>query len=190
MAQTKFDKQVEETAESLAFGIDRMLAGRNLDGVKRTDATFWRSGNRVLPKAEGRVRRRSYKAGWRRLSFRLALGTGMVETGYLSTRDLDATVQTVQELWENRETALAALETGGTGAASALTVGSAAYMVLTRERREPMRREECRASAAANAPAEADSDVAGARDELKSAEHRQAGQGEGSCPTKTPHRPA
>jgi hypothetical protein len=188
MAQTKFDKQVEETAESLAFGIDRVLAGRNLDGVKRTDATFWRSGNRVLPKAEGPVRRRSYKAGWRRLSFRLAPGAGMVETGYLPTRDLDATVQTVQELWENRETALAALETGGIGAASAL--GSAAYMVLTRERREPMRREECRASAAANAPAEADSDVAGARDELKSAEHRQAGQGEGSCPTKTPHRPA
>jgi hypothetical protein len=42
MAQTKYDKQVEETAESLAF-----LAGRPMDGVKRTDATFWRSGTRV-----------------------------------------------------------------------------------------------------------------------------------------------
>ncbi|GHB29830.1 helicase HerA domain-containing protein [Streptomyces chryseus] len=139
MAQTKFDKQVENDAESLVFGIGRVLAGRDLDGVKRTDATFWRSGTRVLPKVEGKVRRRSYKPGWRRLSFRLALGAGVAETGYLSTRDLDATVQTVQELWENRETALAALESGGIGAASVLTVGSAAYMVLTRERRELMR---------------------------------------------------
>ena len=93
MAQTKFDKQVEETAESLMFGIGRVLAGRDLDGVKRTDATFWRSGTRVPPKVEGRVPRRSYKAGWRRLSFRLVLGAGVAETGYLSTRDLDATVQ-------------------------------------------------------------------------------------------------
>ncbi|MER5375912.1 hypothetical protein [Streptomyces sp. NPDC002553] len=43
MAQTKFDKQVEETAESLMFGIGRFPAGRPMDGVKRTDATFWRS---------------------------------------------------------------------------------------------------------------------------------------------------
>lgn len=32
MAQTKFDKQVEETAESLAFGIGRFLARRPMDG--------------------------------------------------------------------------------------------------------------------------------------------------------------
>lgn len=63
MAQTKFDKQVEETAESLVSGIGRILAGRDLDGVKRTDATLWHSGTRVLPKVEGRVRRRSYRAG-------------------------------------------------------------------------------------------------------------------------------
>ncbi|MFH8443439.1 hypothetical protein ACH4D3_19700 [Streptomyces sp. NPDC018026] len=52
MAQTKFDKQVEETAESLIFGIGRFLAGRPMDGVKRTDATFWRSGGvweRAIP---------------------------------------------------------------------------------------------------------------------------------------------
>ncbi|XVV39726.1 hypothetical protein ACQPXT_40680 (plasmid) [Streptomyces sp. CA-100214] len=60
MAQTKFDKQVEESADSLVRGIGRILAGRDLDGVKRTDATFWRSGTRVLPKVEGKVRRRSY----------------------------------------------------------------------------------------------------------------------------------
>ncbi|MEV6408646.1 hypothetical protein AB0M58_37870 [Streptomyces bobili] len=139
MAQTKFDKQVEKSADSLVLGIGRVLAGRDLDGVKRTDATFWRAGTRVLPKVEGKVRRRSYKPGWRRLSFRVALGAGVVESGYMATRDLDATVRGVQELWDNRETALAALEPGGIGAASVLTVGTAAYMVLTRERRELMR---------------------------------------------------
>ncbi|MCX5434814.1 pRL2-11 (plasmid) [Streptomyces sp. NBC_00257] len=139
MAQTKFDKQVEENAESLVFGIGRVLGGRDLDGVKRTDATFWRSGTRVLPKVEGKVRRRAYKPGWRRLSFRVALGAGVWETGYLATQDLDATVRGVQELWDNRDATLAALEPGGIGAASVLTVGSAAYMVLTRERRELMR---------------------------------------------------
>ncbi|MFD3533397.1 pRL2-11 [Streptomyces sp. NPDC058664] len=139
MAQTKFDKQVEENTESLVFGIGRVLAGRDLDGVKRTDATFWRSGTWVLPKVEGRVPRRSYKPGWRRLSFRVALGAGVWETGYLATQDLEATVQSVQELWENRDQAIAVLETGGIGAASVLTVGTAAYMALTRERRELMR---------------------------------------------------
>jgi hypothetical protein len=139
MAQTKFDKQVEENAESLMFGIGRVLAGRDLDGVKRTDATFWRSGTRVLPKVEGKVRRRSYKPGWRRLSFRVALGAGVWETGCLATQDLDATMQTFQELWENRDATFAMLEPGGIGAASVLTVGTAAYMVLTRERRELMR---------------------------------------------------
>ncbi|MBQ1116235.1 helicase HerA domain-containing protein [Streptomyces sp. C3-3] len=139
MARTKFDKQVDESADSLARGIARVLAGRDLDGVRRTDATFWRAGTRVLPKVEGKVRRRSYKPGWRRLSFRLALGGGVAESGYLTTRDLDATRQTLTELWENRETALATLEPGGIAAASVLTVGTAAYVVLTRERRELMR---------------------------------------------------
>ncbi|MER5781248.1 DUF87 domain-containing protein [Streptomyces mobaraensis] len=139
MAQTKFDKQVEETAESLVIGIGRILAGRDMDGVKRTDATFWRPGTRVLPKVEGRVRRRSYRAGWQRLSFRLAVGAGVTEGGYLLGRDPEATAQTAHDLWANRDQAVAALETGGIGAASALAVGSAAYMVLTRERRELMR---------------------------------------------------
>ncbi|MEU3034727.1 hypothetical protein [Streptomyces griseoaurantiacus] len=74
---------------------------------KWTDATFWRAGTRVLPKVEGKVRRRSYKPGWRRLSFRVALGAGVFEIGYLATQDLDATVHNTQELWENREQALA-----------------------------------------------------------------------------------
>ncbi|MFD7704717.1 pRL2-11 [Streptomyces caelestis] len=139
MAQTKFDKQVEESADSLVRGIGRILAGRDLDGVKRTDATFWRSGTRVLPKVEGKVRRRSYKPGWRRLSFRIALGAGVGEIGYLATQDLDATVQNTQQLWDNREQVLATLESSGIGGACVLTVGTAAYMALTRERRELMR---------------------------------------------------
>ncbi|MEU1630285.1 hypothetical protein ABZ746_34310 [Streptomyces sp. NPDC020096] len=142
MAQTKFDKQVEETAESLMFGIGRVLTGRDLDGVKRTDATFWQPGTRVLPKVEGRVPRRSYRPGWQRLTCRLALGAGVAESGYLLSRDPEATAQTAQtaqDLWENREATLAALETGGIGAASALAAGGLAYGLLTRERRELMR---------------------------------------------------
>ncbi|MEU5972022.1 pRL2-11 [Streptomyces globisporus] len=139
MARTKFDKQVDESADTFARGLARMLAGRDLDGVRRTDATFWRAGTRVLPKVEGKVRRRSYKPGWRRLSFRLALAGGLAESGYLTTRDLDATRETLTELWEHREAALASLEPAGIGTASVLTVGTATYMVLTRERRELMR---------------------------------------------------
>ncbi|MDX2557565.1 helicase HerA domain-containing protein [Streptomyces stelliscabiei] len=139
MAQTKFDKQVEENAESLMFGIGRVLAGRDLDGVKRTDATFWRPATRVLPKVEGRVPRRSYRAGWQRLSFRLVLGAGVVESGYLLSRDPEATARTFQDLWGNRDVTLATLETGGIGAASAMAVGGVAYGLLTRERRELMR---------------------------------------------------
>ncbi|AQW46678.1 pRL2-11 [Streptomyces violaceusniger] len=139
MAQTKFDKQVEETAESMVFGIGRILAGWDLDGIKRTDATFWRSGTRVLPKVEGRVARRSYRAGWQRLSFRLVLGAGATEGGYLLSRDPETTAQIVQDLWENRDAALATLETGGIGAASVAAVGGLAYGILTRKRRELMR---------------------------------------------------
>ncbi|MFF0000950.1 hypothetical protein [Streptomyces avermitilis] len=71
MAQTKFDRQVEETAEAVMFGIGRFLGGRDMDGIKRTDATFWRPATRVLPKTEGRVSRSSYRAGWQRLTFRM-----------------------------------------------------------------------------------------------------------------------
>ncbi|WP_159027646.1 MULTISPECIES: hypothetical protein [unclassified Streptomyces] len=133
------DKQVEESADSLVSGIGRVLAGRDLDGVKRTDATFWRAGTRVLPKVEGTVRRRSYKPGWRRLSFRLALGAGVWEIGYLVTQDPHATAQNTQELWDNREQVLATLESSGIGAACVLMMGTAPYRALTRERRELMR---------------------------------------------------
>ncbi|MFJ4007699.1 pRL2-11 [Streptomyces sp. NPDC090023] len=140
MAQTKFDKQVEDTAESLAFGIGRFLFGRPMDGVKRTDATFWRTGTRVLPKVEGRVSRSSYRAGWKRLTFRIsslaALGAGGYQAGWVHQ---DATVATAQEIWAGPDPALAVLEQTGIAAASTAAVGTAAYLALTRERRELMR---------------------------------------------------
>src|ERR1700741_5508011 len=60
---TKFDRQVEETAEAVMFGIGLFLGGRDMDGVKRTDATFWRPATRVLPKVEGRFSLFSNRAG-------------------------------------------------------------------------------------------------------------------------------
>ncbi len=136
MALTKFDKQVEETAESLMFGIGRCLAGRPMDGVKRTDATFWRSGTRVLPKIEGRVSRSSYRAGWKRLTFRIstlaAIGAGGYQAGWVHQ---DATVATAQEIWADPDPAITALEQTGIAAASTAAVGTAAYLALTRKRR-------------------------------------------------------
>ncbi|WP_069772168.1 helicase HerA domain-containing protein [Streptomyces sp. LUP30] len=140
MAQTKFDKQVEETAEVLMFGIGRFLGGRDMDGVKRTDATFWHSGNRVLPKVEGRVARSSYRAGWQRLIFRVSALGATGTTGYRALwENQDSTFATAQDLWENREATLATLETGGIGAGCAAAIGGIAYGLLTRKRRELMR---------------------------------------------------
>ncbi|MFI1018222.1 pRL2-11 [Streptomyces sp. NPDC020965] len=136
MGQSKFDRQVEEIAGSLAVGIGRILAGRDLDGVRRTDATFWRAGTRILPKTEGRVPARSYRAGWQRLIPRLAVLGGLGAGGYLTTRDLDATAESVQSLWNNPGPVLAALETGGVNAATAAAAGG----ILGRGHRE-LRRE-------------------------------------------------
>ncbi|UQA90558.1 hypothetical protein [Streptomyces halobius] len=92
---------MEETAEAVMFGIGRFLAGRDMDGVKRTDATFRRSGNRALPKVDSSVSRSSYRAGWQRLIFRITLASGVTEGGCLLGRNPDATMQTAQDLWEN-----------------------------------------------------------------------------------------
>ncbi|MEU7384197.1 MULTISPECIES: helicase HerA domain-containing protein [unclassified Streptomyces] len=140
MAQAKFDKQVEETAESVAFGIGWFLAGRPLDGERKTDPTFWRSGTRVLPKVEGRVSRSSYRAGWKRLTFRIsalaAVGAGGYQAGWVHQ---DATVAAAQEIWADPDPALAVLEQSGIAAASTAAVGTAAYLALTRKRRELVR---------------------------------------------------
>ncbi|MFK8851673.1 pRL2-11 [Streptomyces sp. Ac-502] len=139
MTQSKFDKQVEETAETLAFGIGRFLTGRDLDGIRRTDATFFRTGRRVLPKVEGRVRRASYQAGWQRLAVRLTVLGAVTETGYLAGRHPDTTFETARALWEEPQGVLQVLETSGIGAAGVAVAGGLAYGVLGRERRELMR---------------------------------------------------
>ncbi|MFH9426271.1 pRL2-11 [Streptomyces sp. NPDC017529] len=139
MAQSKFDKQVEETAETLAFGIGRFLAGRDLDGIRRTDATFFRTGRRVLPKTEGRVRRASYRAGWQRLAVRLTVLGAVTEAGYLAGRHPGTTFETARALWDEPQGVLQVLETGGIGVAGVAAAGGLAYGVLGRERRELMR---------------------------------------------------
>ncbi|MFB7082664.1 hypothetical protein [Streptomyces sp. NPDC056308] len=134
------DKQVEESAESIALGIGRSLAGRLLRGERKTDAMFWNSGTRVLPKVEGRVSRSSYRAGWQRLTFRIS---GLAATGgagyWALWENQDATFATAQDIWENPAPALTTLETGGIAAASATAVGGLAYGLLTRKRHEFMR---------------------------------------------------
>uniref|UniRef100_UPI000A378F9E pRL2-11 n=1 Tax=Streptomyces antimycoticus TaxID=68175 RepID=UPI000A378F9E len=135
MAQTKFDRQVEEAAEALMFGIGRFLGGRDVDGIRRTDATFWHSGTRVLPKVEGRVARSSYRAGWQRLTFRVSFLSAAGGGGSWIWAHQD----TAQALWEDTECTLHALQTGGIGAASVAAVGGLAYGILTRKRRELMR---------------------------------------------------
>ncbi|MFF5131089.1 pRL2-11 [Streptomyces syringium] len=139
MAQTKLDKQVEKTAEALMFAIGRFLAGRDMDGIRRTDATFFRAGHWVLPKVEGRVSRSSYRAGWQRLMFRISFLGAAGEGSYLLGRHPDTTVQRAQDLWEHQDATLQSLQAGGIGAASAAAAGGLAYRFLTRDRRELMR---------------------------------------------------
>ncbi|PIB05111.1 MULTISPECIES: pRL2-11 [Streptomyces] len=135
MAQTKFDRQVEETTEALAFGIGRFLGGRDMDGVKRTDATFWHPGTRVLPKVEGSVARSSYRAGWQRLALRMTFLSAAGSGGWWTWENQE----TARFWWEHRDATLQTLQPGGIGAASAAAVGGLAYGLLTRERRELMR---------------------------------------------------
>ncbi|MEU7088125.1 helicase HerA domain-containing protein [Streptomyces achromogenes] len=139
MARTKFDEQVEESAESLVFGIGRFLAGRPMDGERKTDATFWRAGTRVLPTVEGRVSRSSYRAGWQRLVFRISWLGAAGGGAYLVGSHPDTTAQTVRDVWENPDAAIAAAQTGGIGLVSAAVVGGAVYGLATRRRREFMR---------------------------------------------------
>ncbi|MEV3898486.1 hypothetical protein [Streptomyces anulatus] len=140
MARTKFDKQVDESAGSLAFGIGRFLAGRPMDGERKTDATFWRQGTRVLPKVEGKVSRSSYRAGWQRLTFRIGGLSATGAGGYWALwENQDSTFAAARDVWENPDPAIAAAETGGIAVASAAAAGGVAYGLLTRKRREFMR---------------------------------------------------
>ncbi|MFD5110323.1 helicase HerA domain-containing protein [Streptomyces cinereoruber] len=141
MAQTKFDKQVEEEAEAFALGIGRFLSGRPLRGKRTTDATFFHAGRRVLPDVEERrVPRSAYRAGWQRLAFRFA---GLGATGGIGYWALwehqEETFALARDLQADPDPALAVLQTGGIGAGCAVTAGGIAYGLLTRRRREFMR---------------------------------------------------
>ncbi|MFE1521792.1 hypothetical protein ACFW9I_34125 [[Kitasatospora] papulosa] len=77
---------------------------------------------------EGRVSRPSYRAGWKRLTFRVrtlaAVGAGGYQAGWVHQ---DATDATAREMWANPDPVLAALEQTGI---------AAAYLAATRKRRE------------------------------------------------------
>lgn len=77
---------------------DHRALGGNLGRRASKALHVWRSGTRVLPKVEGRVPRRSYRAGWQRPAFRLTYGGGLAEGAYLLSRDPEATAHTVQAL--------------------------------------------------------------------------------------------
>ncbi|MBC9729305.1 helicase HerA domain-containing protein [Streptomyces sp. TRM68367] len=125
MGQSEFDKRMEEAADALSAGIGWFLTGRDLDGIRRTDATFLRPGRRVLPKVEGAVHRSSYRAGWQRLVFRISGLSVTAGTGYA--------------YWEEPQSTLASLEYGGVLAAGAASLAGIAHTLLTREQRELMR---------------------------------------------------
>ncbi|MER6916698.1 DUF87 domain-containing protein [Streptomyces sp. NPDC000594] len=139
MGQSKFDRQVEETAEALAFGIGRFLSGRPMDGVRKTNATFWRPGTRVLPKAEAPVRRSAYRPGWQRAALRLSGLAATGSAGYWALGEeerRDTTLTTVRGLIDDPAPLAAAVQTGGITAVSAAAVGGAVYGLATRRRRE------------------------------------------------------
>ncbi|MEU0403752.1 hypothetical protein ABZ318_26680 [Streptomyces sp. NPDC006197] len=141
MAQTKFDKMVEEEVEALALGIGRFLSGRPLRGERPTDATFFRAGRRVLPDVEERrIPRSAYRAGWQRLASRLASLGATGGVGYWAPWEhQEETFTLARDLWANPDPVLDTLQSGGIGAGCALTAGGIAYGLLTRRRREFMR---------------------------------------------------
>ncbi|MEU8550957.1 DUF87 domain-containing protein [Streptomyces roseoverticillatus] len=125
MSRDEVNRQIEEFAETLGLGVGRLLSGRDMDGIRRTDATFFTPGRRILPDTEGPVPRRSFRAGWQRLAVRLSVLGAAGGAGYGFWQEPDATLQ--------------ALQYGGPGAGGVAAVGGIAYGVLGRERRELMR---------------------------------------------------
>ncbi|WKU42613.1 pRL2-11 [Streptomyces sp. VNUA116] len=125
MSRDEFNRQIEELAGTLGLGVGRLLSGRDMDGIRRTDATFFKPGRRILPGTEGPVPRRSFRAGWQRLAVRLSVLGAAGGAGY--------------GYWQEPAATLQALQYGGPGAGGVAVVGGLAYAVLGRERRELMR---------------------------------------------------
>ncbi|MFJ5877416.1 pRL2-11 [Streptomyces sp. S1] len=117
---------LDEALENLITVAGRFLAGQDLDGVQRTDATFWRPGTRVRTKdVDAPVRRASFWAGWHRLAVRVGVLAAAAGGGYTYLQHPGALDQ--------------ALAYGSPAAALATAAGGATYRLKTRERRELMR---------------------------------------------------
>ncbi|MFI2215177.1 hypothetical protein [Streptomyces sp. NPDC020141] len=110
-----------------------------MDGERKTNASFWRAGTRVLPKAEAPVRRSAYRPGWQRAASRIT-GLGAVgSAGYWALGEgerRDTTLTTVRGLLDDPAPLAAAAQTGGITAVSAAAVGGTVYGLATRRRRE------------------------------------------------------
>ncbi len=114
---------LDEAVDNLAVVAGRFFAGEDLDGVRRTDATFLRPGRRVIAKAlDGPVRRSSYRPGWRRLGVRVAVLAAAGGGAYGCLHDPDAVARV--------------LGYGGPAALLATAAGGVAYRIKGRVRRE------------------------------------------------------
>ncbi|MFI8932430.1 pRL2-11 [Streptomyces sp. NPDC053474] len=125
MARSELDRQIEESIEAALTTLGRLLSGREMDGERRTDATFFARGTRVLDGVEGRVGAWSYRPGWQRAVARVT-GGGAVGTGAWC-------------YWADPEQTLHALQYGAAGTGGLLLVGGAVQAVRHRGRRELMR---------------------------------------------------
>ncbi|MFD4371074.1 pRL2-11 [Streptomyces sp. NPDC058486] len=115
----------DETLDDLAAVAGRFFAGRDLDGVRRTDATFLRPGRRIVAKAlDAPVRRSSYRAGWQRLTVRAAALAAAAGGTYGYLHHPEAITQ--------------ALTYGSPATLLATAVGGAVLRMKGRERRELM----------------------------------------------------
>ncbi|MFK0296344.1 pRL2-11 [Streptomyces sp. NPDC090442] len=125
MARSELDRQIEEGAEALFSGVGRFLSGWEMDGVRRTNATFVRAGTRVSDGVEGRVGQWSYRPYWQRSALRL-VGAGGAGGGAWS-------------YWQAPEQTLDALTYGGATAAGLAVAGGIVHGVCTRRQKELMR---------------------------------------------------
>ncbi|WP_199550309.1 pRL2-11 [Streptomyces sp. N35] len=134
VGQSAVDKEIEEAVGSAVAGVGRFLSGREMDGRRRTDATFFTPGRRVLELEaddSGRAARQqllgvwSYLPYWKRAGIRLgslaALSGGTY--GYVQDPHL----------------AQAVLQYGGPAVAGTVAVGGVVHAVRGREQRELMR---------------------------------------------------
>ncbi|MFD6249377.1 pRL2-11 [Streptomyces roseolus] len=114
---------LDEALDNLAVVAARFFTGEDLDGVRRTDATFLRPGRRIITKnLDAPVRRSSYRAGWHRLTVRTAALAAAAGTAYAYLTHPD----TVTEV----------LTYASPAALLATVTGGVAYRVKGRERRE------------------------------------------------------